>query len=86
MIVRDFDGFSVAFGDFICGQMVQLYAEYEVDYPKCGLIFGNIIKNWIALGKVDQNEFIMRLRSKNIVDDDEKYNMELFQENVVVLL
>ena len=86
MIVRDFDEFSVAFGDFICGQMVQLYAEYEVDYPKCGRIFSNIIKNWITLGKVDRTEFLMRLRSKNIADDDEKYNMELFQENVIVLL
>jgi hypothetical protein len=86
MLVRDFEEFSVAFGDFICGQIVKLYAEYEVDYPKCGHIFSNIIKNWITLGKVDRNEFLMRLRSRDIVDEDEKYNMELFHENVMVLL
>jgi hypothetical protein len=86
MLVRDFEEFSVAFGDFICGRMVQLYAEYEVDYPKCGAIFGNIIRSWITLGKVDREAFLVRLRSKEITDEDEKFNMELFQENVVVLL
>jgi len=86
MLVRDFDEFSSAFGDFICGRMVQLYAEYEVDYPKCGAIFGNVIRSWITLGKVDREAFLMRLRSKEITDEDEKFNMELFHENVVVLL
>jgi hypothetical protein len=86
MLVRDFDEFSGAFGDFICGRMVQLYAEYEVDYPKCGAIFGNVIRSWITLGKVDRDAFLTRLRSKEIADEDEKFNMELFQENVVALL
>ncbi len=86
MLVRDFEEFSVAFGDFICGRMVQLYAEYEVDYPKCGAIFGNVIRSWITLGKVDRDAFLTRLRSKEIADEDDKFNMELFQENVVVLL
>jgi hypothetical protein len=86
MLVRDFEDFSSAFGDFICGRMVQLYAEYEVDYPKCGAIFGNVIRSWITLGKVDRDAFLERLRSKEIVDEDEKFNMELFQENVVALL
>ena len=86
MLVRDFEEFSVAFGDFICGRMIQLYAEYEVDYPKCGEIFGNIIRSWITLGKVDRDAFLMRLRSKKIDDEDEKFNMELFQENVVAFL
>jgi len=86
MLVRDFDEFSGAFGDFICAQMVQLYAEYEVDYPKCGVIFGNVIRSWITLGKVDRDAFLTRLRSKEILDEDEKFNMELFQENVVSLL
>jgi hypothetical protein len=29
---------------------------------------------------------LTRLRSKEIADEDEKFNMELFQENVVALL
>ena len=86
MLVRDFEDFSSAFGDFICERMVQLYAEYEVDYPKCGAIFGNVIRSWSSLGKVDRDAFLMRLRSNEIADEDEKFNMELFQENVVVLL
>jgi hypothetical protein len=86
MLVRDFEDFSSAFGDFICGKMIQLYAEYEVDYPKCGSIFGNIIRSWITLGKVDRDAFLTRLRLKEILDEDDKFNMELFQDNVVVLL
>jgi hypothetical protein len=86
MLVRDFEEFSSAFGDFICAQMVRLYAEYEVDYPKCGSIFGNVIRSWITLGKVDRDAFLKRLYSKETDDEDDKFNMELFQENVVSLL
>jgi hypothetical protein len=35
---------------------------------------------------MERDAFLMRLRSKKIDDEDEKFNMELFQENVVVLL
>jgi hypothetical protein len=35
---------------------------------------------------VDRYSFLIRLRSKETADEDEKFNMELFQENVVVLL
>ena len=97
MLVRDFSEFSEEFGIFICKNMPGLYVDYSIDYPKCSFIFSNLIRTWFLLGNIDKNDFINKLNLKKTVesvgsshaeivesvDEDELYNLELFNVNVV---
>jgi len=99
MLVRDFSEFSEEFGIFICKNMPRLYVDYSIDYPKCSNIFTNLIRTWFLLGNIDKNDFIKKINSKKegetvgtagtaagaveSVDEDELYNLELFNMNVV---
>jgi len=96
MLVRDFSEFSEEFGIFICKNMSGLYVDYSIDYPKCSNIFTNLIRTWFLLGNIDKNDFIKKINSKKegenagtaagaieSVDEDELYNLELFNMNVV---
>lgn len=99
MLVRDFSEFSEEFGIFICKNMPGLYVDYSIDYPKCSNIFTNLIRTWFLLGNIDKNDFIKKINSKKegetvgtagtaagaveSVDEDELYNLELFNMNVV---
>jgi len=82
----DFPKYSKIFGSFITQNLINLYSEYEIDFPKSKLIFANLIKNWIEISKENKEDFISNLREKNSEDEDEQYNIELFNEKVVVLL
>jgi hypothetical protein len=99
MLVRDFSEFSEEFGIFICKNMPSLYVDYSIDYPKCSSIFSNLIRSWFLLGNIIKNDFIKKINSKKeqeiagkaagavesveSVDEDELYNLELFNINVV---
>lgn len=79
----DFQEYSKSFGKFIDENLINLYGEYEIDYPNCKEIFANLIMKWLSRGLVDKEDFINNLKSKKKDDEDEQYNIDLFNEKIV---
>jgi len=83
---RDFKNYSESFGKFVSNNLINLYAEYEIDYPICKVIFLDLIKDWLERSGCDKEAFLQELRSKNVDDEDEQYNIDLFNEQIVNVL
>lgn len=79
----DFQLFSDSYAIFIKDNMINLYAEYEIDYPNCKTIFLGLIKEWLEKSSYDKEKFVQELKDKNVDDEDEQYNIDLFNEKVV---
>jgi len=84
--IDDNSDYRKYFGDFIDDEIINLYADYEVDYPKSKELFSGLIIYWLEKGLVNRNDFIDKLKNKETEDEDEKYNIELFNEKIVNLL
>lgn len=82
----DFPDYCKSFGDFINESLINLFSEYEIDYPNSKELFATLIMKWLDTKTVERRSFIENLRSKKTDDEDEQYNIELFNEKIVVLL
>ena len=78
----DFPKYFDSFASFIDNKMISIYSEHELDYPCLKDLFGNLILKWIESSETDKIEFVNKLKSKNSSDEDEQYNIQLFNENV----
>ena len=79
----DFRDFNESFMDFIDNELITLFSEYEIDYPNSKGLFISLIMLWLKKGVIGKEEFIDRLKAKSSADEDEQYNLELFNEKIV---
>lgn len=71
--------FANSFMGFVEKNLIELYGEYQIDYPFCSDIFITMIRNNMdIIGK----DFIENLMNKTSEDEDESYNIELFNQNI----
>jgi len=82
----DFPLYSISIGEFIDNNLINLYSEYEIDYPNSKELFANLIIRWLEKGLVNKNDFIDKLKNKTTEDEDEQFNIDLFNEKIVELL
>lgn len=80
---EDFGEFAGEFGSFIDNNLVNIYGEYEVDYPNSKDLFMKLMNDWLVRELVNKDDFLKNLRSKKSEDEDEKYNIELFNDNIL---
>jgi len=83
---EDFPDFSVYFEDFIDNELINLFSEYEIDYPNSKEIFSDLISLWLKKGIVDKKDFVKRIQSKTTENEDEQFNIELFNEKIISVL
>ncbi len=80
---EDFSDYEERFESFIEENMINLYGEYEIDYPRSKELFKELILSWLELSGNSKDELIEKLKEKTSDDEDEMYNIELFVENIV---
>lgn len=85
-LIDDFSDYSSYFKTFIESNMINLFSEYELDFPKSKELFLDLINHWLKKGLVVKDKFIQQLKDKKSDDEDEQYNIDLFNEKIVVLL
>ena len=85
-ILDDFEEYCRYFGDFIENNLINLYSEYEMDFPKSKELFIELINYWLKKELVNSDNFIQKLKNKNSDNEDEQFNIELFNDNIVVML
>jgi len=77
---EDNSEFANSFVSYIEDHLIELYSEYKIDYPNCTTIFITMIRNNIA---IVGNEFIEKLVGKTSENEDESYNIDLFNRNIL---
>ena len=75
--------FCKLFGLYIDKNLINMYGECEVDYPNSRLIFMRLLNSWLIKELVNKDDFLKNLRLKTSDDEDEKYNIELFNDNIL---
>lgn len=76
---EDFPKFGENFMNFVDENLIELYGEYQIDYPNCSQILIKMIRNNMELyGK----NFVDLLMKKSSEDEDENYNIELFNKDI----
>ena len=77
---EDNSEFANSFVGYIEEHLIELYSEYKIDYPNCTNLFITMIRNNIG---IVGNEFIEKLVGKTSEDEDESYNIDLFNRNIM---
>jgi len=85
-LFADFPKYSENFGSFVDGHLINLYADCEIDYPNSKILFADLIKNWLSSSNNSKDEFIESIKNKTSDDEDIQFNIDLFNEKVIVLL
>jgi hypothetical protein len=49
-------------------------------------LFADLIKNWLSSSNNSKDEFIESIKNKTSDDEDIQFNIDLFNEKVIVLL
>ena len=76
------ENFGRYFGEYVQTNLVNLYGEYEMDYPLCKQLFLELIGEWLSREFTKREEFVNGLLNKKTEDEEESYNIELFNENI----
>ena len=74
--------FGKSFGEYVENNLVNLYGEYEMDFPLCKQLFLEMIGEWLKRDFTNRETFVNMLLNKKTEDEDESYNIELFNENI----
>jgi len=80
---KEFKKYGQEFKNFIEDNMINLYSEYEIDYPNSKELFKNLINEWLKLKLVDRVSFLEEIRDRYTDNEDERFNIELFNKQII---
>jgi hypothetical protein len=77
---KNFVEFAESFLGFVDKNLIELYGEYQIDYPNCSEIFIKMIRENMEI--LDKN-YVDVLMGKSSEDEEESYNIELFNKHIL---